>query len=66
MMEDEIFEEYINEWWMITSLIADTEHCSNKNTRSLRWRHNERDVVSNHRYLDCLFTHLLKRRSQKT
>ena len=33
---------------------------------SLKWRHKERDGVSNHRRLDCLFSRLLKRRSKKT
>ena len=33
---------------------------------SLRWRHNERGVVSNHRRLDCLLNRLLRRRSKKT
>ena len=32
----------------------------------LQWRHNERDGVSNHRRLDCLFNHLFRRRSKKT
>ena len=32
----------------------------------LRWRHNERDGVSNHRHLDCLLNRLLRRRSNKT
>ena len=33
---------------------------------SLHWRHNERDVVSKHRGLDCLLTRLFRRRSKKT
>ena len=32
---------------------------------SLQWRHNERDGVSNHRCLDCLFSCLFRRRPQK-
>ena len=32
---------------------------------TLHWRHNERDGVSNHRYLDCLLNHLFSR-SKKT
>ena len=32
---------------------------------SLRWRHNKRDGVSNHRRLDCLFNRLFKRISNK-
>ena len=31
-----------------------------------QWRHNECDVVSNHRRLDCLLNRLFRRRSQKT
>ena len=33
---------------------------------SLRWRHNERDGVSNHRRHDCLPNCLFRRRSKKT
>ena len=33
---------------------------------ALQWRHNEHDVVSNHRRLDCLLHCLFRRRSQKT
>ena len=32
----------------------------------LQWRHNERDCVSNHRRLDCLFNRLFRRESKKT
>ena len=33
---------------------------------SLRWRHNGRDSVSNHRPHDCLLNRLFRRRSKKT
>ena len=33
---------------------------------SLRWRHNERDSVSNHQPHDCLLKRLFRRRSKKT
>ena len=33
---------------------------------SLRWRHNERDSVSNHQPHDCLRNRLFRRRSKKT
>ena len=33
---------------------------------SLRWRHNERDSVSNHQPHDCLLSRLFRRRSKKT
>ena len=32
----------------------------------LRWRHNERDSVSNHQPHDCLLNRLFRRRSKKT
>ena len=35
-------------------------------TYSLRWRHNERDSVSNHQPHDCLLNRLFRRRSKKT
>ena len=34
--------------------------------RTLQWRHNELDGVSNHRRLDCLLKRLFWRRSKKT
>ena len=34
--------------------------------KSLQWRHNECDAVSNHHRLDCLLNHLFKRRWKKT
>ena len=34
--------------------------------KSLRWRHNERDSVSNHQPHDCLLSRLFRRRSKKT
>ena len=39
---------------------------SSDNKIPLRWRHNERDGVSNHQPHDCLFNHLFMRRSRKT
>ena len=33
---------------------------------TLKWRHKERDGVSNHRRPDCLLNRLLKRRSKRT
>ena len=35
-------------------------------TKSLRWRHNGRDSVSNHQPHDCLLKLLFRRRSKKT
>ena len=34
--------------------------------KSLRWRHNERDGVSNHQPHDCLLNRLFRRRPKKT
>ena len=36
------------------------------NSTTLQWRHNERDGVPNHRYLECLLKRLFRRRSKKT
>ena len=33
---------------------------------TLKWRHNERDGVSNHQFHDCLLKLLVRRRSKKT
>ena len=38
----------------------------NVSTHALQWRHDERNGISNHQRLDCLFKRLLKRRSKKT
>ena len=35
-------------------------------SKSLQWRHNERNGVSNHRRYDCLLNRLFRRRSKKT
>ena len=37
-----------------------------KLTRSLQWRHNERDGISNHQPNDCLLNRLFRHRSKKT
>ena len=39
---------------------------SRRLARSLRWRHNGRDSVSNHQPHDCLFNRLFRRRSKET
>ena len=36
-----------------------------KTWRTLQWRHNERDGVSNHQSHDCLFNRLFRHRSKK-
>ena len=49
-----------------SSLKYDSSHLLNvKNNRSLQWRHNERDGVSNHQPHDCLLKRLFRRRSKK-
>ena len=40
--------------------------CCQTTSHSLRWRHNERDSVSNHQPHGCLLNGLLRRRSKKT
>ena len=35
-------------------------------TKTIKWRHNKRDGVSNHRRLDCLLNRFFRRRSRKT
>ena len=59
-------------WWFIFTFNM-TGHCrwSSPVTivycqSSLKWRHNERYGVSNHRRLDCLLNRLFRRRSKKT
>ena len=54
-------------WWHILILSIETiSHTENQYIHiSLRWRHNERDGVSNHPRLDLL-SRLFRRRSKKT
>ena len=40
--------------------------CAKLCLNPLRWRHNERDSVSNHQPHDCLLSRLIRRRSKKT
>ena len=42
-----------------------TKHCWNAGF-SLRWRHDGRDIVSNHQPHDCLLGRVFRRRSKKT
>ena len=42
----------VAQWWEVTP--------------RLPWRHNDRDSVSNHQHLDCLFNCLFRRRSKKS
>ena len=52
-----------------TSSWETSPHFNNQDARasvSLQWRHNERDGVSNHQRLDCLFKRLFRRKTKKT
>ena len=49
------------EWVDITSSVA----CTVFYQKPLHWHHNERDGVSNHLRIDCLFNRLFRRRSKK-
>ena len=51
--------------WLNTPGMLNTE-CIKLGFFSLRWRHNERDSVSNHQPHDCLFNCLFRRISKKT
>ena len=41
-------------------------YCNNQHFFTIQWRHSGCDGFSNHRRLDCLFNHLLRRRTNKT
>ena len=50
-------------WWAETFHLLDTLfNCY----YALRWRHNERDIVSHHQPQDCLLNRLFRRRSTQT
>ena len=51
-------------WWHRTLSLCQTAFVDP--TNSLRWRHNERDSVSNHQPHDCLLNRWFTRRSKKT
>ena len=48
-------------WLHITFIL-----CRHSSVSALQWRHNGRNVVSNHRRLDCLLSRMFRRRSKKT
>ena len=52
--------------WYPTYMSSDLYHVLVDTDRSLHWRHNERDGVSNHQPNDCLLNCLFRRRSKKT
>ena len=51
--------------WVKTQCVG-VIHMRSNMQKSLKWSHNERDGVSNHRRLDCLLNNLFRRRSKKT
>ena len=53
-------------WIYIHIVIYDINSSPAYHGGSLRWRHNERDSVSNHQPHGCLLNGLLRRRSKKT
>ena len=65
----------INNWyfciiWCISQFIQHNNQLTKTPTSTsiipLRWRHNERDSVSNHQPHSCLLNRLFRRRSKKT
>ena len=52
--------------WYCLSLTKGLEVGKTRLSRTLQWRHNERDGVSNHHPHDCLLNLLFRRRSKKT
>ena len=58
------------QWWTKSSIVNREIQSKVVNPwnppSSLRWRHNERDSVSNHQHHDCLLHRLFRRRSKKT
>ena len=52
-------------WSLLAAQIFHAAHMTRKR-RSLQWRHNERDSVSNHQPHECSFNYLFRRRSRKT
>ena len=63
----------INQWnvYCFTPLfwswdVLNTKQRMRASLKSLRWRHNENDSVSNHQARDCFLNRLLRHRSKKT
>ena len=54
---------WLQTWYLQIMLTCDVQH---ESSRSLQWRHNGPDSVSNHQPHDCLFNRLSRRRSKKT
>ena len=52
--------------WSLTHILYSCFIDTGQSWISLRWRHNGRDIVSNHQPHDCLLNRLFRRRSKKT
>ena len=53
-------------YWVFIEYPDDFRRSMHPNLFALEQRHDERDSVLNHRYLDCLLNCLFRRRSKKT
>ena len=58
--------EYIGDWNQNTTVFIQENTFDYVCCKTLQWRHNERDGVSNHQRLDCLLNRLFRPRSKKT
>ena len=58
----------LNQYWRIISGVVwyDYWHPSASSQKSLHWRYNDHDGVSNHQPYGCLLNRLFRRRSKKT
>ena len=64
----DLYQRYLR-WWLGSSphtWFLTTSNIHNNGNYAFRWRHNDRDSVSNHQPHDCLLNHLFRRRSKKT
>ena len=61
----------LNQWrhqYDTSSSENDLRHCQERcynHNKILQWRHKEHDVVSNHRRIDCILSHLFRDRPKK-
>ena len=67
---DVMYRSCFNDWFCNKTccLYLFVQVCVNSlwPSKTLQWRHNERDDVSNHQRLDCFLNRLFRRRSKKT
>ena len=75
--EDTATKKISNVWMLVTSIshaicvplgsvIATVSVTMKDTSKTLRWRHNGRDSVSNHQPHECFLNRLFRRRSKKT